>query len=247
MGKAKPFDVNGKHFKSATELRAAVRYFLKGIPDFMEFTSDLLSDLGLKYHYCASKYGYRPELFNKAHPRPGVYWKDTEFKAFFPQDHPKTPGQRIGWRNFSWKKCIDGTNYLDEVQKTLRRRAAPALSESREWKCQRCGRGYTETVGLEVDHMDPTFAEIWARVKQLITKEEIESWAYFECFDEEMFTLPEGHPALREFDAIHATAKVQTLCYFCHQTVTAERKRAVKAMASEAVKSGLYDFEKPED
>jgi 5-methylcytosine-specific restriction endonuclease McrA len=88
-------------------------------------------------------------------------------------------------------------------------------------RCQLCG----STEQLEVDHVQPTFNEIYLMARANFLPEEVDSWAYHDWLNNARFSLPEEHPVVWLFDRIHSNSKVQTLCTRCHTWKTRQERR----------------------
>lgn len=223
MARASPITIGSRTFPTQAAAIVAVRAIVAAHPKWVEFESELLSDLAAEHHYHFSVVGLRPTRFRKVtDPRfPGE--SNYELQGFFPTA-PTAPGEPvIGWRDWSWKDCLKARTPWQKVEDYLRRLVQPRIDADREKQCRNCGvSGFK--VRLEVDHVEPTVEAMLRQVRPLITDREILShrdWA-----GKARFTLPETHPVVVAFLALHDKAQLQTLCRPCHREVTRRRKIA---------------------
>ena len=141
----------------------------------------MLSDLVFKHHFAAARLGLRPVRFRKAFPTDQV--RHSVLEGYFPE---------LGiWHDFSWHKCLTPPTYADEVRGFFRQR----VQDSPEWerairvRCEKCGGSHR----LQVDHLSPTFKQIFDEAYELFTPEEIEGWFNHDWIQNEYFLLPDAH------------------------------------------------------
>ena len=174
------------------------------------FTSPLLVDLLTRYHHALPRLGLRPTHFRKTPSwesrNPDLY----NFEAYFRD--PKL----TGWHGISWRKCFDPPTYLDEARQHLRKLVGPTVAIARGPCCERCG----STDNLEVDHLKPTFEEMFLASAALFASKENDQWAYYDWIANERFELPPTHPVVVEFMRQHRSATLQTLCREHHAEKT---------------------------
>lgn len=125
----------------------------------------------------------------------------------------------MGWHDVSWTKCLKPPTYDDEVKQFLRRRIQPQMRAALRDRCERCG----SSEDLEVNHLDPTFDEIYQQVRHHFTQSEIDSWAYHDGWANARFALPERHRVLVAFEELHRGVRLETLCRRCHRQTTTRR------------------------
>lgn len=206
------YHLAGAIYTSKRSLVTAVQKELSQYKIGEEFTSPLLSDLVSKHHLHCSRLGYKPVQFRKI-PLPEYPSSSTyELQGYF---------VAIGWHDVSWRKCIYHPTYHDEVKQFLREHVHQSLQSQKKAKCERCG----STKQLEVDHMEPTFNEIYIMARANFLPEEVASWAYHDWLNNTRFSLPEEHPVVQLFDRIHSNSRIQTLCTRCHIWKTRQERR----------------------
>lgn len=203
------YELAGQIYQTKKSVKDAVRALVDRMPFGHEFESPLLSDLIGKYHHQCPKLGIRPTMFRR--DRHEEHPSGQDFKAYFPQ---AVNGAVVGWHGVSWTKCLDPPSYEDEVRGFLRRVAKPEMDAARKDACEECHR--TGSGPLQVDHANPTFEEMYQKVRGQLTAREIENWAYYDWISHERFSLPEDHPVSLEFRRLHAKARLRTLCKACH-------------------------------
>lgn len=202
---AEPIVLGRFHFATRMAARDHIRSILVEKILYEEFESEVLADLIAGHHDYCSAVGLRPLRFRKgaAPESKGGY----EFQAFFLE---------LGWHGVSWVKSLKVDDPYRRFRDSLRRRVRPLIDKARGQACERCGR----SGGLHVDHEDPTFDGMARQAFAKTSPEEVRAWSRQTWKIEERFSLPEGHPALVEFDSLHAHARLRTLCRPCHAEVT---------------------------
>ncbi len=116
----------------------------------------------------------------------------------------------------SWTKCLAPPTYDDEVRQFLRRKIQPQMRAALGDRCERCG----SSEDLEVNHLDPTFDEIYQQARHHFTQFEIDSWAYHDWWANARFALPDGHPVLVAFEELHSRVRLEAVCRLCHRQTT---------------------------
>jgi 5-methylcytosine-specific restriction endonuclease McrA len=190
-----------------TEIRAEIGRY--GYEEPFEYP--LLAVLMEQKHYGVRKAGIVPRCFRKLHRPRGGYC----FQAYF---------EELGWKNISWRVCIDGFSFKAELTEALRRAIQPFMRRHRQEhpQCERCGAPATE-----VDHTHPEFAVLAARAIACLSAEEYAALeASFDWLKEEVFELPEDCAARRCIVEAHKTAALMSVCPDCHLANSKERKAA---------------------
>lgn len=206
---AKPITIGGRTFPTQKAATEAIRAELAPWPLEVEFRSDLLSELAAEHHYYLSRVGLRPARHRKVrHPdHPTGY----ELQGWF---------EGIGWHDWSWTKCLRQPTWQQDVTAHLRRLVKPLMDEARGAACERCGERVSI---LEVHHKSPEFKEMVAQVLPLITP--AEALSYRDWKGKTRYELPPGHPIEGAFLALHAKAKLETLCRPHHWEATKGEER----------------------
>lgn len=182
-------------------------------PNERTFTSRTLTDLISRYHYFCPLLGLSPDRFRKA-PHP------PQYKDYYLMGHFDAIPINGGWHGVAWTKCVKHPTFDDEVKEGFRRMIMPYMNLARKKACELCGR----VDNLQVDHFNPTFAEIIAQVLSLFTPRERETWCGFNWIEYEEFQPPTDHPAMKLFLQLHANSTLTTLCSSCHNELTQGRK-----------------------
>lgn len=203
--KSIPYHLAGRRYPSKQAVTTAVQEELAVYQKGELFTSPLLTDLISKHHHRCAPLKLQPTHFRKMtlpeYPNhPTAY----ELQGYFPSLQQ--------WHDVSWKKCLNPPTYLDEVYQSLRFRIAPQMKKVRSEACHKCG----SRDQLDVHHATPTFATIAQEASKQFTPAEILNWAYHDWVNQARFSLPENHPVVKEFDRLHKSAALITLCRKCH-------------------------------
>jgi hypothetical protein len=199
-------------FASKAALERAIRAELDPHPIGERFESRLVADLIARRHYACSRLGLRPLAFRKdANPPPRAGYR---FMGLFPD---------IGWHDVSWRKSVTATTWQQEVTAALRRHIEPwvVAYRQRHPECERCGR----VDGLEVDHVDPEFADIARAAIALHPDAEWDAiLAQYSWLHTEEFLLPAHLACSRYVWEAHKTCVLMTVCQPCHRRNAVERR-----------------------
>ena len=200
------FTLDGYDYDSKEGAKVAIRNIIKLQKIGSVFGSPTLSDLFARYHPYCQLHKVRPTLFRKDSPDPESGWNSPILRM------------KLGsiWTSLSWHTAIDGTDWHTECKSFLRWKIIPIIQESKKSACEECG----SITGLEVDHAAPTFSEIFEAAKSPFPGD---IWAYYQIDRQWHFQLPDNHPVVKKFMALHATARLVTLCKPCHVKITKDR------------------------
>jgi hypothetical protein len=178
-----------------------------------EFRSQTLIDLISKYHYFCPRFNLKPDKFKKYLPDPGYkgYWLAGHF--------PETSGD--GWHGVSWRKCINHPTFDSEVAGAFRRRILHEMASLRGDECESCA---TTQGPFELDHSEPTFAEVMQQVTPLFSQSDRDNWLGFDWRYYEELEIPDGHPAIDAFEDLILQSRLTTLCISCHHAITKGRR-----------------------
>jgi hypothetical protein len=142
----------------------------------------------------------------------------TVFKAWFVEINR--------WQactTYPWRRASADAQVTEALREKFRRfvRPLPSIAEA----CSQCGAGE----GLEYDHVAPTFDEIAHRCLRLMTPEERTSRFGWDKFSPAGVPLadhiPDDHPAMVTFFAMHRGNRWQWLCPACRRGKSAGQTR----------------------
>lgn len=203
----------GKEFfqgMTKTQLKGIIQAEIAKADLGQEFECSIISDLIHQKHYHCAAQGLRPIRFRKL-PRPGAAY---DFQGYFPGH---------GWHGVSWTQCINPRNEVAWLERALRDATHPIISTYRALHpvCERC----KDKPSTEVDHVSPEFHVIVTRIIETLSPTQVkEIFCRFDWLNEDQFTLPSGHSALRLLQDAHQTATLQAVCKLCHVINGNERR-----------------------
>lgn len=206
----KPRQPIWRDFTTKKALTEAVRNVVNAVAFNDEFESQLLSDLIAERHWYCSCHQTRPTKFKKMPGWNGGY----DFLGWFDQ---------IGWHKVSWTKCITPDSVDAVLKRVLRTAIRPMIADykSSHPVCERCQQRETE----EVDHVSPTFDEMYRRaIDGLSGEEKDQIMASLNWNDESEFQLPEDHRVVERILTSHENCQLQAVCVDCHRANAKERK-----------------------
>jgi hypothetical protein len=195
------YTFGGIQFRSLEVVGKHVQKMLRETAIGVLFEDAVLADLATARHYGIRPLGVSPLHFIKRPSRARNNGWDL---------CAELPG--LGWKTFSYKKCLQPWGFEHEFKHALRERFSTANWKKRGRVCERCD----SVTNLDLHHVDPKVSKIVQMVLDLLSSQEREEWLGFKWDRDPAFVLPEEHPAIIEADRLNACAVVLTLCKKCH-------------------------------
>jgi len=215
----RPYVINGETFPSQKELDQRVKEIVRSAPRNVVFQSDLLAGVVNEYH---------PEVRAAGQQSTGYFevldWSEQRRRGMDTAERFR--GGHVvmtyfeplhDWRDVTVHPWRKGSARSD-VKRALREKIAGYLPRPQAWTaCAKCGTG----VGLEYEHVTPTFNAIANQCLDLMSEAEIESRFGYNKFvsgrDELCHLLPDDHPAVARLFEAHETNEWLWLCKTCHR------------------------------
>ena len=197
------YNLDGRFFKTKKAVQDAVRASLNAHPLVQVFECPLLADLVVKHHYYCSKHDLRPVRFRKMPREKGGY----ELQGWF--------NELNSWHGVSYLKCLNPPTFEQFINKALRDAVFPLVRAAEKPCCEKCGSVYR----LEVDHVKPTFNEMFQEALKALDDKDRAAWAAYNWVTHASLVLPPDGGAVKKILELHQTATLQTLCAPCHRNV----------------------------
>ena len=220
----KQYTVNGKLYRTQSELENTIKKELNSYPLNIEFYSEFLASVINEHHHEVIEEQQRSSgrflyLDYMEQVRRGMdtasRWRGGKLlMTFF---------EPLGeWRDvtvYPWRR----TTNENEIKRALREKIAPHIprpGEGDKYSHPECS---AKGSLLEYEHASPTFDEIANECIKLMSKEEIDARFGYKKFAPNTVTnsdfIPDDHPAVKRLIELHQTNSWVWLCKYHHRNV----------------------------